>query len=240
MVPVLILVAIAIPSFKLLYYMDQDPHADMTLKVTGHQWYWSYEYPDQGGFAFDSNMLDDETTKKARQAAAARGRQSGGGAGRHRGPRPGHRHRRDPQLVRAGDRRAGIRRRRPRQRGLDELDRPGTYYGQCNQICGINHPFMPIEIQAVSKDDFAKWVDGAKKQFGQNDDAGVARRIRRRRGAIGNSRGTTHGYRNERGPSRTRRRPRRSLPGLRRRAGSARPITRTSARSISSSRSSPG
>ncbi len=63
-VPVLILVAIAIPSFKLLYYENRTEKADFTLKVTGHQWYWSYEYPDQGGFAFDSNVLSDEDDAK--------------------------------------------------------------------------------------------------------------------------------------------------------------------------------
>src|SRR6266542_1507991 len=57
--PVLILVLIAIPSFKLMYYMDRTPNADMTIKVTAHQWYWSYEYPDQGGLGFDSNLIQD-------------------------------------------------------------------------------------------------------------------------------------------------------------------------------------
>ena len=62
-VPVLILVIIAIPSFKLMYYMDRVPNPDMTIKVTGHQWYWSYEYPDQGGLAFDSNLIPDADLK---------------------------------------------------------------------------------------------------------------------------------------------------------------------------------
>ena len=64
-VPVLILVSIAIPSFKLLYYENRTQHADMTLKVTGHQWYWSYEYPDNGDFAYDSNVLSDADDAKA-------------------------------------------------------------------------------------------------------------------------------------------------------------------------------
>ena len=62
-VPVLILVIIAIPSFKLMYYMDRVPNPDMTIKVTGHQWYWSYEYPDQGGLAFDSNIVQQADLK---------------------------------------------------------------------------------------------------------------------------------------------------------------------------------
>ena len=62
-VPVLILVSIAIPSFKLMYYMDRVPNPDMTIKVTGHQWYWSYEYPDQNGLSFDSNLIPDAELK---------------------------------------------------------------------------------------------------------------------------------------------------------------------------------
>ena len=62
-VPVLILIIIAVPSFKLMYYMDRVPNAEMTIKVTGHQWYWSYEYPDQGGLAFDSNIIPEAELK---------------------------------------------------------------------------------------------------------------------------------------------------------------------------------
>ncbi len=58
-----------------------------------------------------------------------------------------------------------------------QIDRPGTYYGECNQICGLNHPFMPIEVQAVSKDDFAKWLDAAKKKFAHNDGTAPALRM---------------------------------------------------------------
>ncbi len=82
-VPVLILLAIAIPSFKLMYYMDRTPKPDMTLKVTGHQWYWTYQYPDQGNLSFDSNMLPDaQAAAQNRQPRMLVGRQSGGGAGR--------------------------------------------------------------------------------------------------------------------------------------------------------------
>src|SRR5438094_9641045 len=66
-VPVLILVIIAIPSFKLMYYMDKVPNPEMTIKVTGHQWYWSYEYPDQGGLAFDSNIIPDADLKQGQK-----------------------------------------------------------------------------------------------------------------------------------------------------------------------------
>ena len=164
-VPVLILVAIAIPSFKLLYYENRTEKADFTLKVTGHQWYWSYEYPDQGGFAYDSNVLSDADDAKQ-------------GKPRLLGVD-------NPVVVPVG---ATVR---VLITGTDvihswylpsagvqeyavvghvneswfQFERPGTFYGQCNQICGVNHPFMPIEVDVVSKEDFQKWVDGAKKKF---------------------------------------------------------------------------
>jgi cytochrome c oxidase subunit II len=164
-VPVLILVSIAIPSFKLLYYEDRTQHADMTLKVTGHQWYWSYEYPDQGDFAFDSNMLSEADDVKA-------------GKPRLLGVD-------NPVVVPVG---AVVR---VLITGTDvihsfylpaagvqeyavvghvneswfQFERTGTFYGQCNQICGINHPFMPIEVDVVSKPDFDAWVAQAKKKF---------------------------------------------------------------------------
>ena len=174
LVPVLILVAIAVPSFKLLYYMDKNPHATMTIKITGHQWYWSYEYPDQGDLSFNSNMLDDDTTKKEGKPRLLAGD--------------------NPVVVPVGTvvrvlvagtdvihswfvPAVGVQEYAMPGRTNEawlQIDRPGVYYGQCNQICGINHPFMPIEIHAVSQDDFAKWVDGAKKQFGRNDQGGGA------------------------------------------------------------------
>jgi cytochrome c oxidase subunit II len=172
-VPVLILVTIAVPSFKLMYYMDHTQKADMTLKVTGHQWYWSYEYPDQGNLSFDSNVLSDADDAKA-------------GDPRLLGVD-------NPVVLPVG---AVVR---VLVTGTDVLHswflpsmgvqeyavigrineswmqvlRPGTFFGQCNQICGVNHPFMPIEIKAVSKDDFDKWLADAKKKFARNDDSGL-------------------------------------------------------------------
>jgi len=170
-IPVIILFIIAIPSFKLMFYMDHAQHADMTLKVTGHQWYWSYEYPDQGGLAFDSNMMADADAAKAGKPRLLEV---------------------DNPIVLPVDTVVRIL-----VTGTDVIHsfflpamgvqeyavigrvneswlsivREGTFYGQCNQICGVNHPFMPIEIKAVSKEDFAKWVVEAKKKFSRNDDA---------------------------------------------------------------------
>jgi cytochrome c oxidase subunit 2 len=164
-VPVLILVSIAIPSFKLLYYENRTEKADFTLKVTGHQWYWSYEYPDQGDFAFDSNVLSDADDVKA-------------GKPRLLGVD-------NPVVVPVGATvrvlitgtdvihswylpSAGVQEYAVvghTNESWFQFERTGTFYGQCNQICGVNHPFMPIEVNVVSKEDFQQWVAGAQKNF---------------------------------------------------------------------------
>jgi cytochrome c oxidase subunit II len=169
-VPVLILVFIAVPSFKLMFYMDKAQHADMTIKVTGHQWYWSYEYPDQGDFSFDSNILPDDQMAKA-------------GKPRLLGVD-------NPVVVPVGTvirilvtstdvihswfmPAVGVQEYAVIGRTNEswmELDHTGTFYGQCNQICGINHPFMPIEIDAVSKEDFVKWAAQAKQKFARGNE----------------------------------------------------------------------
>jgi len=162
--PVVILVVIAIPSFKLLYFEDRAPDAKMTLKVTAHQWYWSYAYPDNGNVQFDSYMIQDADLKSGQMRLLSV----------------------DNPLVLPAQTDVRIL-----VNGTDvmhsffipslgvqiyavpgrvnetwvNIDRPGNYYGECNQICGDNHPYMPIEIQALSKDDFAKWVETAKKKF---------------------------------------------------------------------------
>jgi cytochrome c oxidase subunit II len=174
-VPILILVIIAIPSFKLLYYMDRAAHPQMTLKITGHQWYWSYDYPDQGDLSFDSNILTD-----------AQDVQAG-----------------DPRLLGVDNPvvlpintvvrvlvtstdvihswfvpSMGVQEYAVPGRTNEawlSIEHEGRYFGQCNQICGINHSFMPIEIEAVSKADFQKWVAAAKKKFAGNDAAGGLR-----------------------------------------------------------------
>jgi cytochrome c oxidase subunit 2 len=158
LVPILILVVIAIPSFKLLYFMDKAEKADMTLKVSGHQWYWSYEYPDQNNVAFDSRVVTD-----------AKGEAAG-----------------NPRLLQTdfpvvlpvnttirvlvtgtdvihswfmpsfGVQEYAVVGRN--NESWVKIDREGTFYGQCNQICGVNHPFMPIEVKAVSSDKFKTWA----------------------------------------------------------------------------------
>jgi cytochrome c oxidase subunit 2 len=172
-VPVLILIIIAIPSFKLMYYMDRVPNPEMTIKVTGHQWYWSYEYPDQGGLTFDSNIIPEDQLKPGQKRLLDV----------------------DNPLVVPADTIIRVQ-----ITGTDvihswfvpsfgvqeyaivgrlneswmKIERPGTYYGQCNQICGVNHAFMPIKVEALSKDAFQHWLGDAKKKFARHeDDAGA-------------------------------------------------------------------
>jgi cytochrome c oxidase subunit 2 len=170
--PVLILVVIAVPTFKLMFYTDKAQHADMTLKVTGHQWYWSYEYPDQGDISFDSNILPADLAAKEGKprllevdnpvvvpvGAVVRVLITGSDV-IHSWFVPSFGVQEYAIVGRVNE-------------SWFQVLHAGTYYGQCNQICGINHPFMPIEIKAVSKDDFTKWVAEAKKKFAHNDAGG--------------------------------------------------------------------
>ena len=138
-IPVLILVVIAIPSFRLIYYEDRARDADLTIKVPGHQWYWHYTYPDNGNIDFDSYIVPDDQLKPG-QLPAARCGQPAGRPGRQEHPRADHRHGRDPQLLRALRSACSAT---PFPGGRIETwfraDQPGTFYGQCNQICGTNH-----------------------------------------------------------------------------------------------------
>lgn len=177
-VPVMILVVIAIPSFKLLYYMDRTPSPEMTLKVTGHQWYWSYEYTDQGGIAFDSLMVPEDRLEEGQPRLLAVD---------NRVVVPVDTDIR--VLVTAADvlhswamPAFGIKMDAVPGR-LNEtwmrVERPGVYYGQCSELCGVGHAFMPVAVEAVSKAEFEAWVKSAKERFtsrppsGTGSDGGV-------------------------------------------------------------------
>ncbi len=167
-IPILILITIAVPSFRLLYYMDRAQDAEMTLKVIGHQWYWSYEYPDHGGFTFDSVMVDEEDLAEGQPRLLAV----------------------DEEVVLPVDTTIriivsaddvihswavpalGLKTDAVPGR-LNEtwvrIEREGVYYGQCTELCGINHGFMPVAVRAVSKQDFAAWVERAREEFAAAD-----------------------------------------------------------------------
>ncbi len=162
-IPVLILVVIAIPSFRLVYFEDRTTAADMTIKVTGHQWYWEYTYPDQGNVDFSSYYIkDDDQTPHLRLLDVD-----------------------NPLVVPAGKNirilttsadvihsffipSLGVQRYAIPGRTIEtwvRVDKPGQYYGECNQICGTNHSFMPISIRAVTPEEFTAWVQQAKTKF---------------------------------------------------------------------------
>ncbi|MBB5691293.1 cytochrome c oxidase subunit II [Roseomonas alkaliterrae] len=170
-VPVLILIVIAIPSFRLVYYQDRTPNADLTISVQGRQWYWNYTYPDHGNFTFDSYPLaEDQLPPNQRHlfrlavdnelvipvGANVRVLTTG----------------RDvihsffvPSL--------GVQKYTIPGRTLEtwmRADREGVYYGQCNQICGTNHWFMPIAVRAVSREEFDRWVAEARQRFARADE----------------------------------------------------------------------
>jgi cytochrome c oxidase subunit II len=153
-VPVLILVVIAIPSFKLLYYQDVVPDAQLTLKAIGHQWYWSYEYPDNGDFTFDANVVPVDTTVRLLTTATDV---------IHSWAVPSFGVKIDAIPGRINE-------------SWFRILRPGIYYGQCSELCGDLHGFMPIMVKAVPKDEFKTWVEQAKKQFAQSGTIDLARR----------------------------------------------------------------
>jgi cytochrome c oxidase subunit 2 len=157
LVPVLILVIIVIPSMKLLYFADKTVDAEMTVKVTGYQWYWGYEYPDHGGINFMSNMVKDEELKDGQPRLLATDNAvvvpvdtnirivTTASDVLHSWAMPALGVKMDAVPGRLNE-------------TWMRVEKEGTFYGQCSELCGVNHGFMPIEVKAVSKDEFAKWV----------------------------------------------------------------------------------
>lgn len=170
-IPVLILVVIAVPSLKLLYYMDKIQDVEMTLKVTGNQWYWSYSYPDNGGFEFDSVIVPDDELKVGQPRMLTVDNPVVLPAKTnirllltsndviHNWAVPSFGLKLDTVPGRTNETWVNI-------------NAPGDYYGMCSELCGINHGFMPIHIKAVSKADFAQWVEKAKKEFAEAETGG--------------------------------------------------------------------
>ena len=158
-VPVLILVGIAIPSFRLLFYQVDVPKADLTVKATGKQWYWTYSYPDNGKFEFDSLMAQD---KKPRLLAVDNEMvvpvnkivrvQTTGADVIHAFAVPAFGSKIDAVPGRLNE-------------TWFKATKTGMFYGQCSELCGKDHAFMPIAVRVVSDQEFAAWVETAKKKF---------------------------------------------------------------------------
>ena len=184
LVPCFILLGLAFMSFPLLYYSDRMPTPDLTLKVTGHQWYWSYEYPDNDDVSFDSHAIWDSSAVTEDQANKLIADASKGWLIKDKPMRllevdnrvvlpVGNNIR---VQITAGDvehswfiSSLGVNRMAVPGR-LNELwvkvDSPGIYYGQCSMICGQGHGYMPIVIEAVQPDAFAAWVKSKKQDVG--------------------------------------------------------------------------
>lgn len=165
-IPVLILVIIAIPSFRLIYYQDRAVDADMTISVQGRQWYWHYAYPDNGNFNFDSYPVQttDLTPGQFRNLEVDNPLVIPVGA--------------SIRILTTGQDvihsffvpSLGVQRYSIPGRTLEtwmRADRPGVFYGQCNQICGVNHWFMPIVVRAVPQAEFEAWTAQARTRFAQ-------------------------------------------------------------------------
>jgi cytochrome c oxidase subunit 2 len=164
-VPVLILVGIAVPSFRLLYDELEIPKSDLTVKATGTaQWTWTYTYPDNGGFSFDSNMLQDNERKPGQPRLLAvdnelvvpvnkivRVQVTGEGI-IHSFSVPSFGIKIDAVPGRLNE-------------TWFKAEKPGIYYGQCSQLCGKNHAYMPIAVRVVSDQEFAAWLNQAKKKY---------------------------------------------------------------------------
>ncbi|MCK0209123.1 cytochrome c oxidase subunit II [Starkeya koreensis] len=163
-VPVLILVAIAIPSFRLLFLELDLPKADLTVKVTGHQWYWSYEYPDNGAFSFDSLMVAEADLKPGQPRLLAVDNEVVVPVNKivrvqvtaadviHSFAMPSFGVKIDALPGRLNE-------------SWFQATKEGVYYGQCSELCGKDHAFMPIAIRVVSEADFASWVEEAKQKY---------------------------------------------------------------------------
>jgi cytochrome c oxidase subunit 2 len=173
-IPILILVVIAIPSFKLLYFQEIIPKSEFTLKVTGLQWYWHYDYPDQGNFGFDSDLLDPSKLQPGQERLLEVDNEVVLPEKTNvRVIIAGHDVMHSWFIPSLGVQKYAV------PGHLNEVwinaDHTGTFYGECNQICGVNHSFMPIKVHIVTKEEFATWLAQAKVKFAQNDSAAPTR-----------------------------------------------------------------
>jgi cytochrome c oxidase subunit 2 len=162
LIPVLILVGIAVPSFRLLFLELDIPKADLTIKATGKQWYWSYAYPDNGKFEFDSLMaqdkqprllgVDNEMVVPVNKVIRV---QTTGADVIHSFAVPAFGIKIDAIPGRLNE-------------TWFKATTTGMFYGQCSELCGKDHAFMPIAVRVVNDQEFAAWVETAKKKFASN------------------------------------------------------------------------
>jgi cytochrome c oxidase subunit II len=167
-IPVIILVFIAVPSFRLLFFQLNIPQADLTIKATGKQWFWTYNYPDNGKFEFDSLMLQDKDRKPDQPRLLAVDNelvvpvnkvvrmQVIGADVIHAFAVPSFGIKIDAVPGRLNE-------------TWFKAEREGVYYGQCSELCGKDHAFMPIAVRVVKEAEFNAWVEQAKQKFARDD-----------------------------------------------------------------------
>ena len=167
LVPCLILIVMAVPSFKVLYSQDTIPKADVTIKAIGYQWYWGYEYPDEN-IIFDSYMIEEKDLEAGQPRLLAVDNVVVVPVNKvvkvlitandvlHAWALPAFGVKRDAMPGRINE-------------TWFKAERIGTFYGQCSELCGIKHAFMPIEVRVVSEEDYKSWLDEAKIKFAKED-----------------------------------------------------------------------
>ncbi|MGB1548114.1 MAG: cytochrome c oxidase subunit II [Alphaproteobacteria bacterium] len=178
LIPVLVLVVIAIPSFRLMYYMDRLEHADVTVKAVGHQWYWSYVYPDHDDLTFDAFVLGDDELEEGQPRLLATDTAVVVPVNKtvrvlvtstdvlHAWALPAFGVKIDAIPGRLNE-------------TWFRAEKEGTYYGQCSELCGTNHGMMPITVKVVSEEAYAAWLKEAKEEYATNDDAADETRLAR-------------------------------------------------------------
>ena len=163
LIPCLILIIMAVPSFKILYKQDTIPKAEVTIKAVGYQWYWGYEYPDEN-IIFESYMVKEKDLKENQPRLLTVDNQVVVPVNKvvkvlitandvlHAWALPSFGVKRDAVPGRINE-------------TWFKAEKVGTYYGQCSELCGIQHAFMPITVRVVSEEDYAEWLSGAKIKF---------------------------------------------------------------------------
>ncbi|MDB3913179.1 cytochrome c oxidase subunit II [Candidatus Pelagibacter sp.] len=167
LIPCLILIVMAVPSFKILYKQDTIPKADLTIKAVGYQWYWGYEYPDEN-IIFDSYMIEEKDLKADQPRLLAVDNEVVVPVNKvvkvlitandvlHAWALPSFGVKRDAVPGRINE-------------TWFKAEKEGTYYGQCSELCGIKHAFMPITVKVVSEEDYQEWLSEARVKFAKEE-----------------------------------------------------------------------
>ena len=163
-IPVVLLIIIAIPSFRLLYVSETIPKADLTIKAIGNQWYWSYEYPDYGDIVFDANMLNDDELSDPKLRLLETDTQIVVPVNKvvklqitsndvlHAWTIPAFGVKMDAVPGKLNE-------------TWFKANKEGIFYGQCSELCGPKHAFMPINVKVVSDKEFEDWINFAKEEY---------------------------------------------------------------------------